>query len=233
MFGFPNDSLPLKRAVTIAGLLLVLTAAALGGHHRMKARRHCGIPGEYAYGVVAAKPPARAVSSTATLLRGDSPATTPNSAATLPGATATAVKSYQLESSSLQVDHCAISRLAVLLDRNGRCRISMQVDQNTKETAARAANPRPNDASQQISNVQTNHQKRNEFHVVVRGYGNSPLKEDPASVPLGKPLVFRVEVCPFWVQNGESRDVVVEVPSDNVREYFDLVDRLEVDFWYR
>jgi hypothetical protein len=133
----------------------------------------------------------------------------------------------------LQIDHCAISRVAVLLDRKGRCRVSLQADQNTPAThAAQDEKARQAGISQGGSLLQTSQFKRNEFHVVVRGYGVPP-SGDPNQGTLGKPVVFRVEVCPFQVQRGESRDLVVQIDSADVREYFDQVNHVEVDFWYR
>jgi hypothetical protein len=131
----------------------------------------------------------------------------------------------------LQRDQCAITRFGLVTERTGRIRASLQADQNTADVLAEMQKRAKEAGNPAIK--QTTHIKRNEFHVVVRGYGANQTRTAPDSTALGKPLLFRVEMCPFWVQNGESRDMVWDLNVQGVKDYFDLIDRVEVDFWFR
>lgn len=219
----------------LAGLVVFAAAAtAWGGWLCTKAREECGIPSGYNYGAVAARPPARTASTVALPVRPDP---LPAASGTVGGPLAAergAVKAFQPKPSALQIDHCAVSRLAVVIDRKGLCRISLQAEQNTPATIAEQdRRARLAGVAQGGALLQTSHIKRNEFHIAVRGYGVPATVADPNLEPLGKPVLFRVEIAPFWVQNGESRDVVTQVESKSIQEYFDQINHVEVDFWYR
>jgi hypothetical protein len=140
-------------------------------------------------------------------------------------------KFYQLTQTQLAIDHCSISRVAILLEDNGHWRLSLQADQNPQ--GADTPSQTKVAALQGQPQKQTGHFKRNEFHVVIRGYGGYPLQETPDSSTLGKPVLFRIEVAPFSVQSSVPRDMVWEQMSSDVGKYYDLVDRIEIDFWYR
>ena len=108
--------------------------------------------------------------------------------------------------------------------------MSLRADQNPK-LAGGAPAPvptAPNQPQKQVSHV-----RRNEFYVVVRGYAHNQVKDAGDRTALGKPLMFRFEMPPFWVQNGIPREMAWEGMSQDVADYFDLVDRVEVEFTYR
>ncbi len=235
------------RTVLVASaLLLCVAGVGWGGHkcHRTRAFNRCGIPGQYEYLPTSTTVPVRTVSATAIMLRGKTPppaAAAPGGATTAasPGiaplsvtpAAPTQVKFYQLTQAQLAIDHCSISRVALLLEDNGHWRLSLQADQNPKET-----NPVPSATAavrQALPQLQTSHILRNEFHVVIRGYGGYLAAETPDSSKLGKPVMFRIEIDPFWVQNGVPRDMVWDQMSYDVSRYFDLIDRIEIDLSYR
>jgi len=122
-----------------AALLLVLVNNGWGGHFRTKARCRCGIPGQYEYPATPTTPPARAVSSTAVLLRGSPPLAVSPGTATAPSAIPQPqVAFFQLDKPQLAIDQCSISRVAVVALQGGRWRVSLQADQNPKSSDAAA-----------------------------------------------------------------------------------------------
>jgi hypothetical protein len=81
-----------------------------------------------------------------------------------------------------------------------------------------------------VEAVETNYLKRNQFYIRVRCYGNFALDEKQAA---GKPVLFEIVPAPFWVQRGQPYDFWTRQPQTLVRQYFDLIDRIEVEFYYR
>jgi hypothetical protein len=249
-----------SRATLVTGLLLVAVInIGWGGHHchRTRSRGRCGIPPEYDYQVVRTSPPARATSATVVLLQGDptkpaaavtaaaapaAGAPTPISPAGVspaPSAAAAAkpppkITFYQLTQAEVPKDHCSISRVAVILEQDGQWRVSLQANQNpVQPDGAPKPPPATTATTANQPQKQTSHIKRNEFYVVVRGYGANQLKEASDGKALGKPLLFRFAMDPFWVQNGVPRDMVWDGNSGDVKKFYDLVDRIEVEFSYR
>lgn len=231
-----------KSATGIAVVATLLSGAGLTwSKHRARPNCWCGIPCQYDYQAAKTKPPVRALSASALLKQNVSTAvstTTMTPIGDVPSdpkvvAAESRIKVFQLEQTRLQIDHCAISKVALLLHPDGRWRVSLQGDQNTpftragqkKEAAVRIARNEPEKPSLQIL--------RNEFTVVVRGYSDFGEKRDPKIPAIGKPLMFRLEIPPFWVERGVPQDAAWDGFTEDVKEYFDRVDRVEVDFTYR
>lgn len=268
------------RRVCIRGaplvVLLIASGVGVGGYHRTRARCRCGIPCQYAYGSVRPTGPATAISATAVLLPGDatpaSPSPTPataavgvvvgNSPTPLPISPGTFVnqgsskiKFYQFIQSRLPLEHCSISRVAMVLQETGHWRLSLQADQNPKQpngvpktappvasttalpaapTTAPPVAPRiPPLGALNPPQKQTAQIRRSQFFVVVRGYAANSLKDQPDNTTIGKPLLFRFEMEPFWVENGVPRDMVWDGDSSDVKAFFGVVDRIEVSFSFR
>jgi hypothetical protein len=233
-----------RSRIALLAVLLLLASVNLGwSRHKTRGWNRCGIPAEYDYQTSHTTPPAKAVSALAVLMIRNNP---PHSAAPTPigppGTTAAAIATaatpppaklnfYQLEQTLIVVDQCSISRVAVVLQQDGGWRVSLQADQNPKQADGTPV-PVPA-AAPNLPQKQVSHIKRNEFHVVVRGYSHNQLKDAADRTTLGKPLMFRLNLPPFWVQNGVPRDMAWDGVSQDVADYFELVDRVEVDLSYR
>jgi hypothetical protein len=142
------------------------------------------------------------------------------------------IRYYQLDVARLQVDHCILSRIAVSLHADGSWIFSARADQNPwmapnqlELSPIRPGGPRVV--------KHTEHLKRNEFFIKFRAYTAFGVKETLLNDSTGKPVLFAVSVPPFWVQRGEPYDVQVRGALADVGTYFHLVDRIQVEFFYR
>jgi hypothetical protein len=167
------------------------------------------------------------------------------------------IKVFQFTLSSLQIDHCSISRLCLTVYDNGFWRFSCQGDQNPIVETATALTTVQRSATTKellptsgrpplpVAQIQglpageakyTAFLKRNLFVIRVRGLGDfrEPLPVPPAPPSLGKPVLFSLPVIEFWVQNGVPYPLVrTSGPNGDVRQFFDMIDRVEVEFSYR
>jgi hypothetical protein len=235
-------ALLLVSALTIAG-------AAVGkGVRRYHARpqERCGIP-EADYQPRHPPPlvdPVIAVSQVGVLLA--QPQTTASDTAMslkIEGARTTAprtrVKVYQFAPTSLQIDHCSISRMALFLTDRGHWRLSLQADQNPQVVLPPAGVAVPTTAQVRgLPNVQlkqTTHLKRNLFVIKVRGLGayREPLAVPPKPPTQGKPVLMDLPPIEFWVQRGVPYSAVFENENGDSATYFDQIDRVEIEFSYR
>lgn len=132
------------------------------------------------------------------------------------------IKLYQLEQAELAIDQCAISDVALQLDNTGHWVLSLRGDQNRRvEPPAEAVfNPWA-------------HIKRNEFVLQLRCLGafrNEPQEVAPRA---GRPVLAVIEVQPFWVENGQPRYLRIPGYQPEIATYFPLIDRVELEFFYR
>jgi hypothetical protein len=223
---------------------LVLMMAALGlvlaihrtvdSGHRIRVHDACGIP-EWNY-VPLVLTPAQvgttfpAIVANATMAPGTAipvPAT-PN----LPGTsqfaltpTTPVMRSYQLQS-DLSYQQCAIRHVVVTLEQTA-------VGIKATVSYLGVQNPALADPKLQaiISTI-----KRNRFHVRVLALSSATPTPAAAAAPVAKvgaTVLFTLETEPQWFERGEMRFVQLQCPErPDLRPYFDLVDRLEVEFQY-
>jgi hypothetical protein len=219
-----------------------------GGVHRHHARPRAlpGIPArDYQTSAGPLPKPVVALSSAATPMGLGEPSSAPGAAsmALLAGRNETAVrprtKYYQFAPATLQVDHCMISRIAVTLQEDGAWRLNLQADQNPggQEPAA-ATLPVTMSASQGSVAGITRHTlyvKRNLFIITVRGLGanSEPLPLAGAPGAQGKPVLLSLAPITFWVQRGIPRTLTLEGAHPDAQDFFDLIDRVEIEFTYR
>ena len=143
------------------------------------------------------------------------------------------VRIYQLQQSVLRIDHCSLSRFALTLHEDGSWTLNFQADQNPQMIGQPLnAITAPGAAALDIGGKQTTHLKRNEFNVRVRCYGAFPINQLLTDAP-GKPVLFEIRPQPFWVQRGQPYSFWERHPDPLVARYFDLIDRVEVEFFYR
>lgn len=191
----------------------------------------CGIPACYPYR------PARTISPLLTeqSLPGLLLDTGAPSDVTIVDGVATRLKAryFQMSAYVLKRDHCSISRVSVIVDELGNYSVSFRADQNPRlqedpaEPRFRLSTP-PNPSVRQVS-----HLKRNEFRVEFRLLGAALNRETIAPSDLGRPVLGRIDLKPFWVQNGEPLNYSHSGNLGVGARYLDKVDRIEVDFSYR
>ncbi len=140
-----------------------------------------------------------------------------------------AVKAFQfVDRPRLQVDHCSISQITVNLSENGDWTISLRADQNPIQLVPPAVD-RDVTTSEEISKF-TDFIKRNLFQVQLRCYARTG--GSIAENAVGKPVVIPLEVAPFWVQRQQPRWYVDTGNDPWIRQYFDIIDHVEIEFTY-
>ena len=135
------------------------------------------------------------------------------------------IQLFQWDRPSLQIDHCSISRVALQLHDDGSWVLSLRADQNREPEE-------PGTPEERESRFQTLHLKRNQFVVKLRCYGAYRLEEPRADETTGKPVLFELGPKRFWVQRAQPKDFWFRGNDDDVRRYFDLVDRVEIELFY-
>jgi hypothetical protein len=131
------------------------------------------------------------------------------------------IRLFQLEQPKLEIDHCSVSRVALQLHNDGTWVLSLRGDQNPRqEGEAQEFQPRL-------------HLKRNLFVVRLRGYGNFAVEPTTVNMNAGKPELLDLNPVRFWVQNGEPRYLRVGGHDCRVHKFYELIDRVEVEFYYR
>lgn len=135
------------------------------------------------------------------------------------------IKLFQLDRSRLRINHCSISDVALQLDDQGHWVLSLRADQN----------PLPKGRDPQ-SRIETRynprlHLKRNEFVVRLRCLGF--VQESRAEIHAGRPVLAEINPEPFWVENGQPKYLRVTDCADELRWNLHLIDRVEVEFFYR
>lgn len=231
---------------------VVLAATAVWGISGAVTDRHCTRPGccpglpcyQYQYGT--SSPPSVAVSLIYVPID-QRPAFVPG----VPPAGLTVIpapvvrdriKVFQLGQAKIQNDHCFLSRVALTLHESGLWTLSMQADQNPWMTGPRrevsTAVQLPGAVSAltppiPVGGKESNGLKRNQFVVRVRCYGSYPIMDVAPGVAPGKPVLFELPTAYFWVQRGIPYDFWAQQTLPQVSQFFDLVDRVEVEFSYR
>ncbi len=218
----------------VAAVALVIVIAA--GPHRGVTRpsTSCSLP-KYDYQYRDFAQPVRSVSAIAILVReplptaGMSELEREQLRRTGDAGSLRAVKAFQfVEQPRLQIDHCSISQVTVNLSENGDWTINLRADQNPIQLE-----PPPVDrdvtTAEEIVKF-TDHLKRNLFQVQLRCYGRTG--GTTAASAVGKPVVIPLAVKPFWVQRQQPRWYVDTGSDPQIRQYFDLIEHVEVEFTY-
>lgn len=140
------------------------------------------------------------------------------------------VKAYQfVDRPRLIIDHCSVSQLSVLLYKSGGWTVSLRADQNPVQLE-------PPLLEQRVTTAEpvrkfTAHLQRNQFVVRIQCYGgNAPA---PVGTLLGPPVMIPLEPRPFWVQKETPYWFVDRGSEVGIREYFDSIDHVELEFSYR
>ncbi len=224
-------------------MLLLGAVGALGSlgagvsYHKTRPGYLCGIP-DYDYVHGNPKGPVSVFSLDAIpVMR------TPPSGDGLPsGLVRERVKYFQLSQRVVTLDHCSLSRVVLVLHESGQWTLSMQADQNPWMTGPNNEVTGPVQPGPSVSAVrspapelekQTAGLKRNLFTVRVRCLGDYPVLESQPALAPGKPVLVELAPDPFWVQRGCPFDFWKKESAPALSNYFDLIDRVEVEFSYR
>jgi hypothetical protein len=138
---------------------------------------------------------------------------------------------FQLDRASLTVDHCTISRVALQMEEDGLWKLTLRAEQNYPEGKP-LAKVVPG-VKKQREEVFTDHIKRNQFYVRLRALAANPLPTKLVEAAPGAPVLFQLSPPPFWVERGEPYHHEVYGNWEWVRRYFNAIDRVEVEFFYR
>src|SRR5262249_47803259 len=151
------------------------------------------------------------------------------------------VKLFQLSKPTVALDHCSLSRVALTLHETGEWSLSLRADQNPWMTGPmrEVSNPKQLQGVSALRSTapnlakETDSLKRNQFFVKVRCYGSFKLKEELTATSPGKPVLVELPTAMFWVQRGYPYDLMEKKQMREIARYFDLIDRVEVEFSYR
>ncbi len=209
-----------SKRIWLTGLMLVAVAgAAVAGirSYRTRTRPLCGIPTrDYQY-----MPRSDSV-IVASMIR----MTIPKVADETNPAKQKNMAIYQLDKAKLTIDHCSISRTMLQIHDNGVWVMSLRGDQNPPEEDG--TQPATTDGGKY-----TAHLKRNQFVVKVRCYGAYQRKESSGEATAARPMLFEIEPITFWVQKGRPYTLRREGMIRCQPELLKMVDRVELEFYYR
>ncbi len=213
-------------------VLAILTSAASAAHyHVARPRIWPGLPvHDYQHGSRSASKVA--VSRTALLVRTVPPG--------LPGERP--MKLFQLDRpKELEIEHCAITQVALQLDREGYWTLSLRAYQNAALPADQAAKAdRAENAERRTAKERAGvaeggalFDKRNLFVVKLRAYAMFSEEAESRDKLPGKPVMFTLGPESFWVERGEPLDFHRQYRSGEIAKYFDYVERVDLEFYYR
>jgi len=135
------------------------------------------------------------------------------------------LKHFQWKQATVRIDHCSISAPSLRLRDNGSWVLNLQANQNPEiEGATPATTP---------EGRYTAHLKRNQFVVTLRCFAASVQEQTSADAAIGKPLLCVLGPTEFWVQRGQPLPVCKQGDARCIKEYFNLIDRVELEFFYR
>lgn len=137
------------------------------------------------------------------------------------------IKSFQfVKAPTLQIDHCSISQMSVLLHESGRWTVSLRANQNPLNVQQPL-----NVTTGEPIRLFTDHLQRNQFQVVVRCYVQHGSGDSDTLI--GKPMIIPLHVKPFWVQRQEPYPLFEAGYHPHIQQYFESLDRVEIEFAYQ
>jgi hypothetical protein len=205
---------------TLLAAIGVVAIAAAPHYCKTRTQMRCSIPDrDYQYKRLSQ--PKRSVSAVGIPLRGrvDAIADT---------APAPSIQAFQfVDTPTLQIDHCSLSKMSVLLRKSGHWTVSFRADQNPAGSGAQATR---RVTTAEPKKKATSHLLRNQFYVRVTCYGPSGNADESL---LGKPVIAPLELEPFWVQKAVPYPYYATGHDQRIEDHFQLIDRVEIEFSYR
>ncbi len=140
------------------------------------------------------------------------------------------IRYFQLDRPKLVIDHCSIARVVLQIDETGNYKLNLRAEQNAnfgkKDENGLPLSPKESDKF-------TEYLLRNQFFVRVRGLGLNPRAVEFPDLKPGAPVMFQIPQSAFWVQRAQPYHFERAGQQEDVRRYFDAVEVIEVEFWYR
>jgi hypothetical protein len=210
-------------------VLGILTGAASAAHYhvaRPPVRPGLGVY-DYQYGSRSSSKVA--VSRTATLIRSGQ----------APGPRDRDIKLFQLQRpKELEIEHCAITQVALQLDREGYWTLSLRAYQNAVLPADQAAKAEQAEKAERRAAKKKAaaeggalFDKRNLFVVKLRAYAMFSDEAGSRDELPGKPVMFTLGPESFWVERGQPYDLYRKYYNAEITRYFDYVDHVELEFY--
>ncbi|QDV52203.1 hypothetical protein [Gimesia fumaroli] len=206
---------------------IVTSLALLGGSlitawagnlipHKVKAKKRCSLGSSYRYQATNATPVSSITYAVLNLTDAEVDLSS-NSLTTEPVIT----KIYQQSASSMNLNHCAISNTAVMLQENGSWSINLRATQDPKLV--------PNTQRPIFQRF-----RRNKFYVTFRGLGSVSGTTSPESDDLGRPVLFEQKLEGFWVEQGQTRYLFEQSKKKDLRikDFYNHISRVELLFHY-
>ncbi len=129
----------------------------------------------------------------------------------------------------LEIHHCSLSKMSLLLFESGEWTLSLRADQNP--LAGELSEQERNVTSGEDVRLFTDHLQRNRFFVTVRCYAGYGTGGESGLV--GRPVVVPLEIEPFWVQRGKPYYLHRQGHDPRIRDWYAEIDRVELEFHYR
>ncbi len=129
---------------------------------------------------------------------------------------------YDLDRPKLTIDHCSIAGVVLQLRSDGTWTLNLRADQNRRPESEKIGTYNPK-----------LHIKRNKFVLRLRCLGNANRAPSAQEASTGRPVLALIEVPEFWVERGEPRFVRFQGRQQEIQEFFDHIDRVEIEFFYR
>ncbi|MDP7019604.1 MAG: hypothetical protein QGG36_27655 [Pirellulaceae bacterium] len=128
---------------------------------------------------------------------------------------------FQLDQARIQIDHCRISSVALQLLDDGQWVLNLRAEQNPPvEDETSTYRPRL-------------HLKRNQFVIRLRALPVGERSGEAAVRGVGRPVLAAIEPPPFWVEREQPKSVRLTGRDNDVWRVFDMIDRVEFEFYYR
>lgn len=151
------------------------------------------------------------------------------------------VKVYRAALNVVQNEHCSLAGVALALQETGEWNLSFTAHQNPWMIGPKNLVSGPTQIPGPTGSLrlpippltfETEGLKRNLFTVTVKCYGDFP-RRPRVPVIVNRPVLYEIKPAPFWVQRGTPYDFQQRCGMYEVAQYFDLVDRVEVEFTWR
>lgn len=140
------------------------------------------------------------------------------------------VRYFSLAADQLTVDHCRLANVSLILWSDGRWELFVRAEQNFEMTPE--GTPPGTAVAARPQRKQSSHIKRNEFHLVAKGFGSSTPETTAGIDRVAKPVLLHRSMTPFWVERGQPREMTFSGRLD-AQQDFDLIRQFEVEFAYR
>ena len=140
------------------------------------------------------------------------------------------IRFFQLDRASLNVEHCSIAKVVLHLEEDGLWKLNLWAEQNMPPRPAEHVLP---GVTIRRDDIYTDYILRNQFFVKARALAVGLPADKFPEAQAAAPVLFQLAPPGFWVERGQPVHHEVFGNWESVRRYFDAVNRIEVEFFYR